>query len=165
MTLPHGMIRRLAFIPFDMQLPAEKINIKLERTITEDPNNLRYLMTGGIFAYREAIKKNSLTESEKQKDLIDGYLEENRTPIDTFFDNFLQTEYNGDIEKLCRFINGKTTEEIYNIYKKYRFPEENIETQRAFSVRFRRKLPSYMTTKKITIGGASFTAYCFTKEK
>jgi len=92
------MIRRLAFIPFDMQLPPEKIDIKLERTITEDPNNLRYIMTGGIFAYREAIKKNALTESEKQKDLIEGFLEENRTPIDLFFDNLLQTEYNGDIE-------------------------------------------------------------------
>ena len=64
------MIRRLAFIPFEMHLPPEKLDIKLERTITEDPNNLRYLMTGGIFAYREAIKKNALTESDKQKDLI-----------------------------------------------------------------------------------------------
>lgn len=159
------MIRRLAFIPFEMHLPPEKLDIKLERTITEDPNNLRYLMTGGIFAYREAIKKNALTESDKQKDLIEGFLEENRTPIDLFFENLLQTEYDGDIEKLCRFINGKTTEEIYKIYKKYRYPEENIETQRAFSVRFRRKLPSYMTTKKTTVGGASFTAYCFSKEK
>lgn len=159
------MIRRLAFIPFDMQLPPEKIDIKLERTITDDPNNLRYLMTGGIFAYREAIKKNALTESEKQKDLIEGFLEENRTPIDLFFDNLLQTEYDGDIEKLCRFIDGQTTEQVYTEYKKYRYPEEKIETQRAFSVRFRRKLPSYMTTKKITIGGASFTAYCFAKEK
>lgn len=159
------MIRRLAFIPFEMHLPPEKLDIKLERTITEDPNNLRYLMTGGIFSYREAIKKNTLTESEKQKDLIEGFLEENRTPIDLFFDNLLQAEYDGDIEKLCRFISGKTTEEIYTIYKKYRYPEENIETQRAFSVRFRRKLPSKMTTKKVTIGGTSFTSYCFSNEK
>lgn len=159
------MIRRLAFIPFDMHLTPEKIDIKLERTILEDINNLRYLMTGGIFAYREAIKKNALTESEKQKDLIEGFLEENRTPIDLFFDNLLQTEYNGDIEKLCRFIDGKTTEYVYSIYKEYRYPEENIESQRAFSVRFRRKLPSYMTTFKKTIGGTSFTAYCFANEK
>lgn len=159
------MIRRLAFIPFEMQLSPEKIDIKLERTILEDIDNLRYLMTGGIFAYREAIKKNALTESEKQKDLIEGFLEENRTPIDLFFDNLLQTEYDGDIEKLCRFIDGQTTEQVYTEYKKYRYPEEKIETQRAFSVRFRRKLPSYMTTFKKTIGGASFTAYCFSKEK
>lgn len=165
MTLPHGMIRRLAFIPFDMHLPPEKIDINLERTIINDPNNLRYLMTGGIFAYRKAVKKNTLTESEKQKDLIEGFLEENRTPIDLYFEHLLQTEYNGDIEKLCHFISGKTTEEVYTEYKKYRYPEENIETQRAFSVRFRRKLPSYMTTKKITVGGTSFTAYCFSKEK
>lgn len=165
MTLLHGMIRRLAFIPFEMHLATDKIDINLERIITEDKNNLRYLMTGGIFAYREAIKKNQLTESEKQKDLIEGFLEENRTPLDLFFEHILQTEYDGDIDKLCRFINGKTTEEIYTIYKKYRYPEENIETQRSFSVRFRRKLPSYMTTKKITVGGASFTAYCFSKDK
>ena len=164
------MIRRLAFIPFDMHLPPEKLDIKLERTITDDHNNLRYLMTGGIFAYREAIKKNALTESEKQKDLIEGFLEENRTPIDLFFDNLLQVEYDGNIEKLCRVINGQTTEQIYTEYKNYRkdhllLEETNIETQRAFSVRFRRKLPSYMTTKKITVGGATFTAYCFSKEK
>lgn len=164
------MIRRLAFIPFEMHLPPEKLDIKLERIITEDTNNLRYLMTGGIFAYRKAYKKKELTESEKQKDLIEGFLEENRTPIDMFFDYLLQSEYDGDIEKLCRFIDGKTTQEIYNEYKKYRkdkllLEETNIETQRAFSVRFRRKLPSKMTTKKVTIGGASFTSYCFSNEK
>ena len=160
-----GMIRRLSFIPFEMNLPPEKLDIKLERTILEDPNNLRYLMTGGIFAFREAFKKKELTQCEKQKDLIESFLEENRTSIDLFFDNLLQTEYEGNIEKLCRFINGKTTEEVYSIYKQYRYPEEDIETQRAFSVRFRRKLPSYMTTKKVTIGGSSFTSYCFSKGK
>ena len=39
MTLLHGMIRRLAFIPFEMQLSPEKIDIKLERTILEDIDN------------------------------------------------------------------------------------------------------------------------------
>lgn len=109
------MIRRLAFIPFEMQLDDDVVDIMLEKKLTDDIENLRYILTGGIFAYRDAIKRGKLTQISKQKDLMNDFLEENQTPIELFYNHLLQTEGNGDNEKLYRFLNGKTTEEVYKI--------------------------------------------------
>lgn len=62
-----GMIRRLAFIPFEMQLKKENIDINLETTLKSDIDNLRYILTGAIFAYREAIKRRKLNRNKKTK--------------------------------------------------------------------------------------------------
>lgn len=154
-----GMIRRLAFIPFEMQLKDEEIDIMLVEKLKSDIDNLRYIMTGGIFAYRKAVERGFLTEIPKQKDLMNDFLEENQSPIDLFYEYLLQYEGNGDKERLYRFLNGKTTDDIYGIYKKYREPETNIEIQKTFTRQFKRKLPSKIELKNICIGGVSFKSY------
>lgn len=56
----NGMIRRLEFIPFDMQLKKEDIDINLEMILKSNIDNIRYILTGAIFAYRQAIKRRKL---------------------------------------------------------------------------------------------------------
>ena len=154
-----GMIRRLAFIPFEMQLPDNKQDIKLESKLLADTNNLRYILTGAIFAYRKAIQRGHLTEIEKQTDLVKDFLDENQSPIDLFFDHLKQTEGNSSIDGLCKYLDGKTTEEIYNKYKDYRENDKNIEPQKTFTGRFKRKLPSKIELKRHHLAGHSFTTY------
>lgn len=55
----NGMLRRLAFIPFNMQLTKDQIDILLLQKIVSNVDNLRYIMSGAIFAYREAVKRRS----------------------------------------------------------------------------------------------------------
>ena len=62
-----GMIRRLAFIPFEMQLKKENIDINLEMTLKSDIDNIRYILTGAIFAYRQAIKRRKFDRNQKTK--------------------------------------------------------------------------------------------------
>lgn len=155
----RGMIRRLAFIPFELQLQDNEIDITLEQTLTEDIDNLRYIMTGGIFAYREALKRGTLTEIAKQKELERDFIEENQTAIDLFYDYLLQTEGNGNKEKLYRYLNGKTTEELYEEYKEFRAPEKNIEIQKTFSRRFRKKLPTKIELVGHCLNGYTFKTY------
>jgi hypothetical protein len=115
-------------------------------------------MTGGIFAYREALKRNHLTEIQKQYELRDDFLEENKSPIDLFYDYLIQEEGNGDTERFYRWLDGKTTEEVYEKYKKYRV-DERVESQKAFTRRFNKKLKTKIELVRVTIGGASFTSY------
>lgn len=63
----NGMIRRLAFIPFDLELPKDKIDRTLYQKMKMDPDNLRYLMTGGIFAHRRAFKRRAFTGIRETK--------------------------------------------------------------------------------------------------
>lgn len=153
-----GMIRRLSFIPFEMELPEEKQDIKLEMKLKEDIDNLRYILTGAIFAYREAIRRGHLTEIKKQKELEADFLAENKSPVDLFYDYLIQDEGQGDIEKFYRWLDGKTTEEIYKMYKNYRV-NEKIESQKAFTRRFNKKLKTKIELIRVTIGGASFSSY------
>lgn len=152
-----GMTRRLAFIPFELQLSTQQQDIKLEIKLMNDIDNLRYIMTGGIFAYREAVKRNYLTEAPKQKELIDDFLDENRNPIDLFFDYLKNKE--GDLDKLCRYLDGKITDEIYNQYKEFRQDEKNIELQKTFTRRFKRLLPNKIELVRHSLSGHSFTTY------
>lgn len=154
-----GMIRRLAFIPFEMQLKEEDIDIMLETTLKNDIDNLRYIMTGAIFAYRKALEQGHLTEIPKQKDLMNDFLEENKSCIDLFFDSLLEEEGSGDLNNLCEYLNGKTTEEIYNKYKEFRLDDKNIEIQKTFTRRFKKKLPTKIELIRHCLGGHSFTSY------
>lgn len=154
----QGMIRRLSFIPFEMELPEEKQDVKLEMKLKEDVDNLRYIMTGGIFAYRKAIERNRLTEIKKQVELRDDFIEENKSPIDLFYDYIIDEVASGDKEKFYRWLDGRTTEEIYNRYKQYRV-DEKIESQKAFTRRFNKKLKTKIGINRVTIGGVSCTTY------
>lgn len=154
-----GMIRRLSFIPFELQLPDDKQDIKLESKLLADTDNLRYILTGAIFAYRKAIQRGHLTEIEKQTDLVKDFLDENQSPIDLFFDHLKQTEGNSSIDGLCKYLDGKTTEEIYSKYKDYRENDKNIEPQKTFTGRLKRKLPSKIELKRHHLAGHSFTTY------
>ena len=156
-----GMIRRLSFIPFEMELPEEKLDVKLEDKLKEDIDNFRYILTGAIFAYREALKNGKLTEIDKQEELKNDFIEENKTPIDLFYDYLLLEEGTGDKEKLYRWLDGKTTDEIYSMYRKYRV-DEKIESQKAFTRRFKKKLNTKIKLEHITISGISFSAYTLT---
>lgn len=153
-----GMIRRLSFIPFEMELPEEKQDVKLEMKLKEDIDNLRYIMTGGIFAYRKALERNHLTEIKKQTELREDFLAENKSPIDLFYDYLIEEEVQGDTERFYRWLDGKTTEEIYKKYKDYRI-DERIESQKAFTRRFNKKLKTRIELVRVTIGGVSFTSY------
>lgn len=153
-----GMIRRLSFIPFEMELPEEKQDVKLEMKLKEDVDNLRYIMTGGIFAYRKALERNHLTEIKKQTELRDDFLDENKSPIDLFYDYLIEEEGEGDIERFYRWLDGRTTEDVYGRYKAYRI-DDKIESQKAFTRRFNKKLKTRIELTRVTIGGVSFTSY------
>ncbi len=152
-----AMTRRIAFIPFEMHLEKDKIDVKLESKLLNDIDNLRYIMTGGIFAYRDAIERNHLTEIPKQKDLINDFLDENKSCIDLFYDFLI--EQNGSLDDLCKYLDGKTTDEIYHQYGDFRQDDKNIEIQKTFTRRFKRLLPSKIELQRHSLGGHSFTTY------
>lgn len=157
------MIRRLAFIPFELQLKEEDIDILLEKKLTEDIDNLRYILTGAIFAYRKAIQRKCLTEIPKQIELIKDFLEENKSCIDLFYDYLLEKEGNNSIDDLCLYLNGKTTDEVYSQYQDFRLDDKNIEIQKTFTRRFKKKLPTKITLERHSLGGHSFTTYTLKK--
>lgn len=102
----------------------------------------------------------NLTETKKQKDLQNDFLEENQSPIDLFYNHLVQKYGNGDVEQFYRWLNGKTTEEIYVLYKMFRNTDEkNIEIQKTFTGRFKRKLPAKIELKRGHLEGHSFTTY------
>lgn len=161
-----GMLRRLAFIPFDLQLKESEVDrdlfnkllgtsIKLEEKDKND-NALRYIMTKSIFAYRKAYSRGSLTLLEKQKQLLSEFEEENKDSVSMFYDYLIERE--GDLDGLCQWLNGKLTLEVYDEYKKYR-GTEITETQRAFAVRFNRKLPNKIRIGRNKVSGLTVTRY------
>lgn len=165
----NGMIRRLAFIPFNMQLPKEQIDYnllsKLKGTYIgleekdKNDNALRYIMTKAIMTYREAFKNGHLTELEEQKILINEFKEENKNDIALFYDFLLERE--GDLKKLCEYLDGKQTNEIWNDYKEFLLPETPKVNDRQFKVHFNRMLPKNMIkTKNTRLGKSIFTSYC-----
>ena len=131
----------------------------MESKLLADTDNLRYILTGAIFAYRKAIQRGHLTEIEKQTDLVKDFLDENQSPIDLFFEYLKQTEGNNNIDELCKYLDGKTTEEIYSKYKEFRENDKNIEIQKTFTGRFKRNLPSKIELKRHHLAGHSFTTY------
>lgn len=161
-----GMLRRLAFIPFDLQLKESEIDrdlfnkllgssIKLEEKDKND-NALRYIMTKAIFAYRKAYSRGSLTVLEKQKQLLSEFEEENKDSISLYYDYLLERE--GDLDKLCKWLDGKLTEEVFDDYKQFRGIEV-AETQRSFAVRFNRKLPNKIEVIRKKVSGTLYTGY------
>lgn len=154
----RGMIRRLAFIPFDMQLRDDEIDIFLLDKILADKNNLRYILSGAIYAYRDAVNAGHLTKLDKQKELTDDFIEENKEPISAFYD-WIVDDHNG-LEAFVRYLDGKTTEEMYEEYKKWCDNNQlKPDTQRTFTTRFGKKLPANITKKVMKLGGQVFNIY------
>ena len=56
----------------------------------------------------------------------------------------------GSVQQLSRWINGKTTDEVYNIYKKW-CEDMNIkvEANKAFTRQFSKLLPVYIIKKVV----------------
>lgn len=99
-----------------------------------------------------------LTVLDKQEELINDFTEENREPISAFY-NYIKDDHNG-VEQLVRYLDGKTTEELYAEYKKW--CEDNsikVETQRTFTTRFGKLLPANITKKVMKLGGQVFNIY------
>ena len=161
-----GMLRRLAFIPFDMQLQEKDIDRDLFNKLLgtsifipkeeQNTNALRYIMTKAIFAYRKAFTNGTLTLLDKQKQLLSEFEEENKDSIAMFYDFLLERE--GDLDALCKWLDKKTTYEVYMEYKEFRGIEVT-ETQRSFAVRFNRLLPNKIQIKRKKISGTTMTSY------
>jgi hypothetical protein len=100
-----------------------------------------------------------LLEIDKQKELTKDFLEENQDPIDTFYEIKL-AEASGNVENLCRWLDGKTTEEVFQDYRKWC---ESInykpEAPKSFTRRFSAKLPHYMKRKVLSLSGVKFNCY------
>ena len=78
-----GMIRRLAFIPFELELEPKEMDIFLKDKILGEPGNngLRYIMTKAILAHREAVRRGDLTILPKQKELELDFIDENKDSV------------------------------------------------------------------------------------
>ena len=170
----RGMIRRLSFIPFNMQLTDEEIDYDLfnkllgkSAKLNDDEKNrdaLRYIMTKAIIAYRQAYKKGKLTVLDVQQELLNDFQEENKDSISLFYDYLIQRA--GTIENFYKWIDKKTYEEMFSEYTKYRGyddPKDFKETtQRSFLVNFNRKLLANnpkIKKQKRNIGGTSIDSY------
>lgn len=169
-----GMLRRLAFIPFELQLKDSEIDRNLinkllgkSKKLKEDERNedaLRYIMTKAIIAYRQAVQRGHLTEIEKQKDLLRDFEEENKDDVALFFDYLL--EEHKDINGVCEYLNGKLYHQIFAEFAKYigyelstKETDAEKKKRRSFLVNFNRKLPSNVKKKKVNIAGTSFDTY------
>jgi len=153
-----GMIRRLVFVPFNMQLDPDKLDILLFQKICADVNNLRWLLTASVFAYRNAVKVGHLHKIDKQEELEQDFIAENQDPIQSFY-QYLLEEY-GDLTKLCRYLDGRTTDEIYGVYKKWcEDMSVRLELPKTFTRSFSKMLPANMTKKVMSVGGAKFNCY------
>lgn len=158
-----GMIRRLAFIPFDMQLPDDKLDRMLFHKMKSDVDNLRYILTGAVFAHRNAVGAGHLTTLDKQKELETDFIAENQDSVQAYYE-FMLEDYNGQTDTLCRFLDGKTTEEVFESYKKW--CEDLIikpELPKTFTRQFSKRLPAYMSKKVMSIGGAKINCYRLNK--
>lgn len=154
----NGMIRRLAFIPFDMQLPEDKLDRMLFHKIKSDPDNLRYLLTGALLAYREACKRGRLTKLDKQKELTNEFMEENQDSIKTYYDKLVSDH--GSVASFARYLDGRTTDEVYEDYKSWCEKEYmKPELQKTFTRKFSKHLPSYLVKRVVSLGGVKFNCY------
>lgn len=90
------------------------------------------------------------------------FIEENQDPIHAFYEYVLDDHR--DIDGLCRYLDGKTTDDIYGEYQKW--CEENqirCELNRTFTRQFGKLLPVYVKKKVISIGGVKFNSYILDK--
>lgn len=154
----NGMIRRLVFVPFEMQLKKDEMDIFLFQKLSNDVDAMRYIMTAGIKAYRKAVKAGQLTTLDKQTDLQQDFIEENKDQMTEFYE-YLVDEQGGQHDFL-NWLDGKLTEDVYDEYKKWcnQFSGK-VESQLTFTRRFKKKLPTNMTTKVRRVSGVVYNVY------
>ena len=104
------------------------------------------------------LSDGRLLDYEKQKELEQSFIEENQDPIDTYMDVCIGKA--GSKVSLARLLDGKTTDEVYQEYKKW-CEELSIrpDPPKAFTRKFSAKLPSYVKKKVISLSGAKFNCY------
>ena len=130
----------------------------------KNDNALRYIMTKAIFAYRQAYAVGHLTKLQRQEDLLNDFKEENKDSIAVFCDDLVLQK--GGKENFYKWINGKTFEELFVEYTRYRGYADSKDfkeiSRKKFLIRFNRKIftnhPN-ITKEKITIGGATYDSY------
>lgn len=73
-------------------------------------------------------------------------------------------EHNRDINALCRYLDGRSTEEVASNYVKW-CKDNNIrpEQNKTFTRSFGRLLPAYLIKKVVSIGGVKINCYRLTK--
>ena len=153
-----GLIRRLGFIPFDMQIDDDHVDRTLYTKIISDENNLRYIMSEAIYAYRKAYQKGALTKTDKQKDLENDFIEENASPAKVYRDSKLE-EF-GEEEALTNWLDNKTTDEVYADYIKWcETSYSNPIPRKAFTAKFSKLLPANVTKKVLSLNGVKFNCY------
>lgn len=164
-----GMIRRLAFIPFKMELEEVDIDMtaKLLGTslkLSKDERNTnasRYIMTKAIFAYRKAYNNGHLTELQESTRLLELFKEENQDDVKSFY-NFLLERENGE-NGLKDWLNKKPFYEVFEEFAKFlgynSIAEIENMTQRAFLVNFNKLLPPDIKKKNIAKDGRTIKIY------
>lgn len=160
-----GMTRRILFVPFDLQLTLEQMDIDLEDKLIANENDMRYLLTAGIKAFRNAKKVGHLLETDKQKELTEDFIQENKDQVSSFYEYIEHKEGENTIglserEVFCKWIDGRTTEEIYGLYKEWCSEFSlNVDSQLKFTRRFKRIIPTMLSTKVMKISGKNFSVF------
>lgn len=155
-----GMIRRLAFIPFELELEQGEMDIFLKDKILGEPGNngLRYIMTKGIMAHREAVTRGDLTTLPKQKELEEDFLDENKDRITQFLEYMVEEH---QTEGFWNWLDGQFSEQVYHDYYEWCTLQyyNNIENQKTFNTRFKKKLPQNWTLAQKKFEGKNYRMY------
>lgn len=161
-----GMTRRILFVPFDLQLTQEQMDIDLEDKMVACDDDMRYLLTAGIRAFRNAKKAGHLLETNKQKELTEDFIEENKDQISAFYEYLEHKEGENSIGKperelFNKWLDGRSIDEVYGLYKEWcnEFGITRIEAQTPFARKFRKKLDSGISTKPMRIGSKVLKVY------
>ena len=155
-----GMIRRLSFIPFELELESGEMDIFLKDKILGEPGNngLRYIMTKGIMAHREAVIRGDLTVLPKQKELEEDFIDENKDRISQFLEYMIETH---EAEGFWNWLDGQFSEQVYHDYYEWCMGQyyNNIENQKTFNTRFKKKLPQNWILGQQRFEGKNYRIY------
>ena len=155
-----GMIRRLSFIPFELELEPGEMDIFLKDKILGEPGNngLRYIMTKGIMAHREAVIRGGLTVLPKQKELEEDFIDENKDRISQFLEYMIETH---EAEGFWNWLDGQFSEQVYHDYYEWCMSQyyNNIENQKTFNTRFKKKLPQNWMLGQQRFEGKNYRVY------
>lgn len=157
------MIRRLRFIPFELELGVNEMDIFLKDKILGEPghNGLRYIMTKGIMAYREAVNRGDLTILPKQKELEEDFIEENKDRISQFLEYMIDEHHDDGPNGFFGWLEGQFSEQVYHDYYEWCTNQyyNNIEGAKAFNTRFKKKLPQNWTLGVQRLGDKIYRIY------
>lgn len=86
------------------------------------------------------------------------FINENQDPIQAYYE-FMVEEYK-NVDSLCDWLDGRTTDEVYENYKKW-CEDMSIkpELPKTFTRQFSKRLPANITKKVMSVGGVKFNCY------